>query len=96
MVRIARLPQAKSVMMLDCQDSLGHSCGLHHTAPLVGVQLLGTEDIGIFPAGAPFAACEGVDAEVYEADELTFLPFVLLLRWDHVRGFRDDVFELIV
>jgi hypothetical protein len=87
---------AKSVMMFDRQNSFSHSGGLHHAAPLVGVQFLRIEDFGIFHARTPFTAGECIDAEVDQANELTFLPFILLSRRNYMCGFENNIFELIV
>ena len=73
----ARWPEAKTIVMLACEDERLEPRGVCHFSHPVGVKIRGVEHAwGLVPV-APLLVCEGVDGEVEKPVALKFVPLKL-------------------
>lgn len=93
---IATLPKDKAIVVFGRQDDHLHAGCLHGLAPLVGVQVFQVKYLGVLLAVAPFHACEGVGAEVYEGYELVFDGLPLVGRRYHMYSLVDDTLTGVI
>ena len=86
MARVARGPQAESVVVLAHEDHESAAGALHGAEPLLGVQRGGSEERRVLPAIAPLDATERVRAEVDEEGSLEPHPGALVGSRQDLRG----------
>lgn len=67
-------PKAESIVVFRRDDDTGESGFFECVAPLVGIELGGIEDFGVFAAVAPFFGGESVRPEMDKGVGLTFVP----------------------
>src|SRR2546429_9884910 len=90
MLRRARRPKAKAVVMFRRQDQRLGSCCLGRASPLPCVEIGRGEDCRVFSTIAPLPIGKRVDAEVQKERELVTLPRELRCRWTRT-GKRHSV-----